>query len=107
MRVLVVGGGAREHALAWSVARSHSVSHVLVAPGNGGTNRSFQNLPVDLLDLPALTSAAVAAKPDLVIVGPDDPLAAGAVDALQAAGLRAFGPTKAAAQIEASKVWSK
>ncbi len=107
MRVLIVGSGAREHALAWSAARSRGVSEVLVAPGNGGTAREFRNLPVDPMDPAALAAAAREARPNLVVVGPDDPLAAGAVDTLQAAGLRAFGPTKAAAQIEASKVWSK
>ena len=107
MRVLIVGSGGREHALAWSAARSRGAVEVLVAPGNGGTARTFRNLLVDPMDPAALAAAAREARPDLVVVGPDDPLAAGAVDALQAAGLRAFGPTKAAAQIEASKVWSK
>ena len=107
MKVLVIGTGAREHALAWSAARSPSVSDVLVAPGNGGTGRAFRNVAVDHMNMDALAATAREHRPDLVIVGEDDPLAAGAVDALQAAGFRTFGPTKAAAQIEASKAWSK
>jgi phosphoribosylamine--glycine ligase len=107
MRVLIVGSGAREHALAWAAARSPRVRSVLTAPGNAGTARLGRNVPVDPMDLPALAAAARRHEVDLAIVGPDDPLAAGAVDALQAAGIRAFGPTRAAAQIEASKVWAK
>src|SRR5207248_11748549 len=104
MRVLIVGSGAREHALAWSAARSHGVSEVIVAPGNGGTARAFRNVDVDPMDMAALTAVARDERADLVIVGSDDPLAAGAVDALEAADFLAFGPTKAAAQIEWSKV---
>ena len=104
MRILVVGSGAREHALAWACARSPRVSEVVVAPGNGGVERS---IAVDPLDGAAVVALARREKVDLVIVGPDDPLAAGVIDALQAAGLRAFGPTQRAAQIESSKVWSK
>ncbi len=104
MKVLVVGSGAREHALAWAAARSPVVSSVVLAPGNGGT---APNVAVDPMNGAAVVAAAREARADLVIVGPDDPLAAGVVDALQASGIRAFGPTAAAAQIEASKVWSK
>ena len=104
MKVLIVGSGAREHTLAWAAARSPRVREVVVAPGNGGIERS---VPVDPLDGAAVATLAAREGADLVIVGPDDPLAAGVVDALQAAGLRAFGPTRAAAQIESSKVWSK
>ena len=107
VRVLVVGSGAREHALAWAAARSADVSEVLVAPGNGGTAQQFRNVSVDPLDIPALVAVAREHRPDLVIVGADDPLAAGAIDALEAADFLAFGPTKAAAQIEWSKVWAK
>jgi phosphoribosylamine--glycine ligase len=104
MRVMVVGSGAREHALAWACSRSPRVSSVVVAPGNGGTD---PNVEVDPLDGAAVARVGKEKRADLVIVGSDDPLAAGVVDALQAADLRAFGPTRAAAQIEASKVWSK
>jgi phosphoribosylamine--glycine ligase len=107
MKVLVVGGGAREHVLAWCAARSPLVDAVVTAPGNPGTAALGENVPVDPLDLPALVEVARRVGPDLTLVGADDPLAAGAIDALLAAGLRAFGPTKRAAEIEASKVWSK
>lgn len=107
MKLLIVGGGAREHALAWAAARSARRPELLIAPGNAGTEALGQNVPVDPMDLPALVAAAIEHEVDLAIVGPDDPLAAGVVDALQAAGVRTFGPTKAAAQIEASKAWSK
>jgi phosphoribosylamine--glycine ligase len=107
MRVLVVGSGAREHVLSWCAARSPLVETVVTAPGNTGTAALGENVPVDPLDLPALVALARRVAPDLTVVGADDPLAAGAIDALQAAGLRAFGPTRAAAEIESSKVWSK
>jgi phosphoribosylamine---glycine ligase len=105
---MVVGNGAREHALTSTVAKSSRVAQVWTAPGNGGTaHLSAGNVPVDPMDGAAVARAAQARQVDLVIVGADDPLAAGVVDALQAAGINAFGPTQAAAQIEASKVWSK
>jgi phosphoribosylamine--glycine ligase len=107
MRVLIAGSGAREHALAWCAARSTGVEEVLVAPGNAGTARQARNVPLDPLDGPAFAAGARAEAVDLAIVSADDPLAAGLVDALDRAGVRAFGPTQAAAQIEASKVWSK
>jgi phosphoribosylamine---glycine ligase len=107
MRLLVVGSGAREHILAWAAAKSPRVDAVAVAPGNAGTAALGENVPLDPMDLPAVVSAAQAFRADLVIVGSDDPLAAGAIDALQAAGVRAFGPTRVAAEIEWSKVWSK
>jgi phosphoribosylamine--glycine ligase len=107
MKVLVVGSGGREHTLAWCAARSPRVDTVVTAPGNGGTAALGENIPLDPLDLPALVEVARRVAPDLAIVGADDPLAAGAIDALQGAGVLAFGPTKQAAEIESSKVWSK
>lgn len=107
MKVLVVGSGAREHALAQSVARSAGVAEVLVAPGNGGTGREFRNVPLDPMDVEAAVAVAREHEPDLIVIGPDDPLGAGIVDALQEARFRTFGPRKAAAQIEGSKAWAK
>jgi phosphoribosylamine--glycine ligase len=107
VNILVIGGGGREHALAWKVAQSPRVAKVFVAPGNAGTRHD-----------PGLTNVALTAFPDLVafardnevavtIVGPEAPLAAGIVDAFRAAGLRIFGPTQAAAQLESSKDYAK
>ena len=107
MKVLVIGGGGREHALAWKLARSERVQTVYVAPGNGGTatDPALKNLP--LTDPQALADFAVAEKVALTVVGPEAPLAAGVVDLFRARGLRIFGPTKAAAQLESSKAFSK
>jgi phosphoribosylamine--glycine ligase len=107
MRVLIVGGGGREHALAWKVRQSPRCSALFCAPGNAGTAALGENLPVAALDFPGLVAAARAVRVDLVIVGPDDPLALGLVDALTEAGLTAYGPTRAAARIESSKWWAK
>ena len=107
MNVLVVGSGGREHALAWKVAQSPRVSKVFVAPGNAGTgaDADLTNVPVD--DIPALVDFAKREAVALTIVGPEAPLAAGIVDAFRAAGLRIFGPTRAAAQLESSKDFAK
>ena len=107
MKVLVVGGGGREHALAWKLARSEKVQQVFVAPGNGGTalDPNLVNLPIT--DIAALREWALAEKIGLTVVGPEGPLAAGIVDEFRAHGLRIFGPTKAAAQLESSKAFSK
>ena len=107
MKVLVVGGGGREHALAWKLGESPKVHKVFVAPGNGGTARSdrFENLPIT--DVQALRTWAQAEKIALTVVGPEAPLAAGIVDEFRAHGLRIFGPTQAAAQLESSKAFSK
>jgi phosphoribosylamine--glycine ligase len=107
MKVLVIGSGGREHALAWKLAQSERVSKVYVAPGNGGTARDshLENLPIQ--DLEALCQWAGEQKIDLTVVGPEAPLAAGVVDRFRAAGLRIFGPTQAAAQLESSKAFSK
>ena len=107
MKVLVVGGGGREHALAWKLARSEKVQRVYVAPGNGGTalDPNLVNLPTT--DIAALREWALAERIGLTVVGPEGPLAAGIVDEFRAHGLRIFGPTKAAAQLESSKAFSK
>jgi phosphoribosylamine--glycine ligase len=109
MKVLVIGGGGREHALAWKVAQSPRVSEVLVAPGNAGTAREpgCRNLPVAADDVPALVTAARREDVALTLVGPEAPLVAGVVDAFAAAGLRCFGPRRAAAQLEGSKAYTK
>ena len=107
MKVLVIGGGGREHALAWKLAQSPKVEMVHVAPGNGGTARAdgLHNLP--LTDIAELRAWAQKEKIGLTVVGPEGPLAAGVVDEFRAHGLRIFGPTKAAAQLESSKAFSK
>jgi phosphoribosylamine--glycine ligase len=108
VKVLIVGGGAREHALAWKVIQSPLISELHVAPGNPGIGRfAWCHHMVKATDIPAQVELAKKIGADLVIVGPDDPLALGLVDALQAEGIRAFGPTKAAAQIEWSKAFAK
>lgn len=107
MRVLVVGSGAREHALAWKLADSPRVEAVFVAPGNAGTSAIATNLPIHVTDLEALAGAAVEMRIDLTIVGPEDPLARGIVDLFQQRGLAISGPTAAAARIESSKAWAK
>lgn len=107
LTVLVIGSGGREHALTWALHRSPSVGRVLVAPGNGGTVEIAENLPISATDIPALVTAAREYQVDLTVVGPEEPLARGIVDAFQAANLTIFGPTGAAAHIEASKAWAK
>ncbi len=108
MKVLIVGGGGREHALAWKVIQSPEIEELHVAPGNPGIGRFAWCHPhVKATDVPGQVALAQKLKADLVIVGPEDPLADGLVDALTAAGIRAFGPTKAAARIEASKDFAK
>ena len=107
MKILVIGGGGREHALAWKLVQSPKASTVYVAPGNGGTALSprLENLPIT--DVQQLADWALANKIGLTVVGPEAPLAAGVVDAFRARGLRIFGPTRAAAQLESSKAFSK
>ena len=104
-RVLVVGGGGREHALAWKLARDGA--EVLVAPGNAGTAAIAENVPIAATDIPALVALARDRGVDLAVVGPEAPLVAGIVDAFTAAGLRIFGPTAKAAEIEGSKLFCK
>src|SRR5438552_17604465 len=107
MNILVIGGGGREHALAWKLAQSPRIKKIYVAPGNGGTHEFAENIPITPTDSKALLKFAQEKKIDLTVVGPDDSLAAGIVDEFQNAGLRIFGPTKAAAEIEASKAFAK
>ena len=107
MNVMVVGNGGREHALVWKLSQSRRADKIFAAPGNGGTTALATNLPISDSDIPALIAAAREHAIDLTIVGPEAPLAAGLVDAFNEAGLKAFGPTAAAARIESSKVWSK
>ncbi|WP_028601372.1 phosphoribosylamine--glycine ligase [Ottowia thiooxydans] len=107
MKILVIGSGGREHALAWKLSQSPKVQQVYVAPGNGGTALSptLKNIPIT--DLAELREWALAEKIALTVVGPEQPLAAGVVDDFRANGLRIFGPTAAAAQLESSKAFSK
>ena len=109
MKILVIGGGGREHALAWKAAQSKKVDIVYVAPGNAGTAHEpkMENVAIDAEDISALTAFAKAKQIDLTIVGPEAPLVLGVVDAFQAAGLRCFGPTQGAAQLEGSKAFTK
>jgi len=107
MKVLVIGGGGREHALAWRLAASQRVQRVYVAPGNGGTAHDNRLRNVALTDHDALADFVVGEKIELTVVGPEAPLAAGIVDHFRARGLRVFGPTRAAAQLESSKDFAK
>ena len=107
MNILVIGGGGREHALAWKIAQSNKVQKVFVAPGNGGTARDKRLDNIDITDVKALREFAQDQKVELTLVGPEAPLAAGVVDEFRAHGMRIFGPTQAAAQLESSKAFSK
>jgi len=107
LKVLVIGGGAREHALAWKIAQSPKVTQLLVAPGNAGTAAIARNLNIRANEIDSLTKAAHELNIDLTLVGPEAPLAAGIVDRFGQLGLPIFGPTKAAAQIESSKVYAR
>jgi phosphoribosylamine--glycine ligase len=107
MRVLVIGKGGREHALVWKLAQSPRVERVFCAPGNAGTAEDGVNVPIEATDFDALTRLARKEEIGLTVVGPEEPLALGIVDAFQKAGLRVFGPSKEAAQLEASKVFAK
>ena len=107
MNVLVVGTGGREHALAWKIAQSPRFTRLLIVPGNTGTGSHGQNVPFPLSDPEALVDLAQREHIDLIVVGPDNPLADGFVDHFEAAGIPAFGPTAAAARIESSKSFAK
>jgi phosphoribosylamine--glycine ligase len=107
MKVLVIGKGGREHALVWKIAQSPRVRQVYCAPGNAGTEEEATNVPIETSEFERLISFCRKESIDLTVVGPEDPLAAGIVDAFQNAGLRIFGPSREAARLEASKVFAK
>src|SRR5207249_7493880 len=107
MKLLVIGKGGREHALVWKLAQAPRVTQVFCAPGNAGTAEDGVNVPIEAGDFDGLIRFAKKEAIALTVVGPEDPLAQGIVDAFQTEGLRVFGPSKAAAQIEASKVFAK
>jgi phosphoribosylamine--glycine ligase len=107
MKLLVVGGGGREHSLAWKLKQSSAVDRIFCAPGNAGTMEIAENVSIPATDLPQLARFAKENAVDLTVVGPDDPLALGIVDLFTADKLRIFGPTKAAARLESSKIFAK
>ena len=106
-KILVIGSGGREHALIWKLAQSPKVGKIYCAPGNGGISEIAEIVPIGMLETDKLVDFAKKNSIDFTVVAPDDALAAGVVDAFESAGLRAFGPTKSASQIEASKAFSK
>ena len=107
MKILVIGSGGREHALAWKLRQSPHADRIFCAPGNAGTGKIAENVPIRASDLQALVVFAKENRVDLTVVGPDDPLAAGIIDLFAAEKLRAFGPNKSAARIESSKIFAK
>jgi phosphoribosylamine--glycine ligase len=107
MKILIIGSGGREHALAWKLRQSPRADRIFCAPGNAGTAEIAENIAIPASDLKALVRFARENRTDLTVVGPDDPLAAGIVDLFATEKLRAFGPTKSAARIEASKIFAK
>jgi len=107
VKILVVGSGGREHALAWKLKQSTRVDRIFCAPGNAGTAEIGDNVELKASDLPALARFAKENRIGLTVVGPDDPLAAGIVDVFEGEGLRIFGPTKSAARLESSKIFAK
>ena len=107
LRVLLIGSGGREHALAWKLAQSPGLEKLYVAPGNGGTELVAENLPIDVTDHAAVVAAARAHNIDFVVIGPDAPVVAGLGDDVRNAGIACFGPSKAAARLEGSKAFTK
>ena len=103
MRILVLGSGAREHALCWRLSRDPGVAHEVCAPGNAGLGRNFETRPVSLTEPESVLGLAGQLQVDLTIVGPEAPLAAGVADRFAEAGRLLFGPTRAAARLETSK----
>jgi phosphoribosylamine--glycine ligase len=107
MRVLLVGSGGREHAIAWKLAKSKKLKQLYIAPGNPGTAQYGQNVAISDTDIPALVEFAKTNKIELVVIGPEDPLSMGLADALEKVGVMVFGPSAAASQIEANKAFAK
>ena len=107
MKVLLVGSGGREHALAWKLSQSKNLGHLYIAPGNPGTAEIGTNVEIADTDIEKLVEFAKSKTIDLAVIGPEDPLAAGAVDAFEAAGIKAFGPSAEAAKLEADKAFAK
>jgi phosphoribosylamine--glycine ligase len=107
VKILVVGSGGREHALAWKLKQSAGVDRIFCAPGNAGTSEVGENVEIKATDLPALAGFAKENRIGLTVVGPDDPLAAGIVDVFEGEGLRVFGPNKSGARLESSKIFAK
>src|SRR5438034_3068909 len=107
MKILVIGGGGREHALVWKLKQSSSVDRIFCAPGNAGTTEIAENIAVSATDLAQLLRFAKQNDVDLTVVGPDDPLAMGIVDLFSTDKMRIFGPTKSAARLESSKIFAK
>ncbi|HEY3628368.1 MAG TPA: phosphoribosylamine--glycine ligase [Terracidiphilus sp.] len=107
MKILVLGPGGREHALAWAIQKSQRVTELVCAPGNGGMAQVGRCVPVDLNSLSSMVAVVEEEHPDLTVVGPEGPLSLGIVDALRERGLRVFGPTRAAAMLETSKGFAK
>lgn len=107
MKILVIGNGGREHALVWKLAQDSCRPVIYCAPGNAGTAALAENLAIGAEDVPAIVAWAKENRPDLVVVGPEAPLCAGVTDALEAEGIKVFGPSRAAAELEGSKSFSK
>ncbi|MBT3435306.1 MAG: phosphoribosylamine--glycine ligase, partial [Nitrospinaceae bacterium] len=107
MKVIIVGGGGREHALAWKLAQSPEAEEIICAPGNAGTATIGRNVPTSAEDIEGIVTLAKAEGAGLVVIGPEAPLAMGLADRLEAEGITAFGPKKGAARLEASKAFSK
>ena len=107
MKVFVVGGGGREHAIVWKIAQSSKVEKIYCAPGNAGIAQLAECVPIGVMEFEKLADFAQEKEIDLTVVGPDDPLAGGIVDVFEERGLRVFGPRKNAAILEASKAFSK
>ncbi len=107
MNVMLVGSGGREHVIAWKLSKSKKVKKLFIAPGNPGTAQCGINIDISVNDIPALVDYAKANHVDLAVIGPEDPLSAGAVDAFEAAGIKAFGPNKEAAMLEGDKAFAK